>query len=345
MQLDFTEISRLTQEALATRYAQSFDCILFIGDPHVSSRRPGRRKDDYLASVIAKLEACAQMCREFNALPIILGDLFHRNDDNSLVMLNRLTAVLRKFPVPPLSLEGNHDKEQTSLSENDALFLLAQSGVLTVVLEAGMVKDFVVQNAPARLYACPYGAPIPKELEAGEGATLLITHHDMAFSGAYPGSLPIAEVKGVDMVVNGHMHDTKPSIKAGCTNWHNPGNIEPLSVDHIGHVPRAWLWDNTQTAELVGLELPHGDDLFDLTGIQVKASEAEAAVSRYTEDSKFAGLIAQEATEDLNAERTDDASVLQTDMAQVFAAGAVSAPTQALLASLLGELVVGLEAA
>lgn len=199
------------------RTDMQFNGFLFIGDPHVSSKRPGRRKDDYLESVLGKLRHCAELCHEYNLLPIILGDLLHRNDDSNLKMLNGLVAALKMFPVPPPTLEGNHDKEETSLTDADTLFLLAQTGVVQVITQPGLVGTYSVGGQSVRLFACPYGSSIPKSVEAGEGIAVLITHHDMAFDGAYPGSLPIDPIEGVAMVVNGHMHDTKPSVTAGDT--------------------------------------------------------------------------------------------------------------------------------
>jgi hypothetical protein len=324
-----------------THTDRSFSGILFIGDPHVASKRPGRRKDDYLASVLGKLEECAQICEDYNMLPVILGDLLHRSDDNSLKMLNRLTAVLKRFPLPPLTLEGNHDKEETSLTENDALYLLAQGGSVRVLETAGLVDTFEIAGQPVRLFAAPYGSSIPRSVPDGEGMAILITHHDMAFDGAYPGSLPIEAVEGVRMVVNGHMHDTKPSVVAGNTTWHNPGNIEPLSVDLVHHVPKAWMWapaGGEASTELVGIELQHGTDLFDLTGLQVAPSDVDAAVAALPSTSKFAALITQEANESVDAERTDDASILHGDMTQVFAAGAISDATQQLLMGLWAQV-------
>ena len=95
--------------------------ILFIGDPHVSSVRPGRRKDDYLASVIGKLRKASEICWERSLRPLILGDLFHRAKENHLPTLAQLFEVLGNFPVQPLVLGGNHDKNGTLLQDADAL--------------------------------------------------------------------------------------------------------------------------------------------------------------------------------------------------------------------------------
>jgi len=312
--------------------------FLFIGDPHVSSRRIGRRKDDYLSSVLEKLTASAQLCELYDLTAVILGDLFHRNNDSNLGMLNRLIAVLKTFPKPPIVLEGNHDKELSSLSDGDALMILEQTGVARVAFTAGLFEQFEIEGIPVNLLMAPYGSVIPDRAPAGlDGFNVLITHHDMAFGSSYPGSQPLKPIEGVSMVVNGHMHDTKPMEKEGDTCWHNPGNIEPLSIDLAGHVPCAWQWSPSMGADtLEPHQLPHGKDLFDRTGIQVEAADAEESVAKVLETSEFASLLASDSV--LDAQRTDDASVLIEDLNDVLAAAAASQAAQLLMRALAGKL-------
>lgn len=293
--------------------------FLFLGDPHVSSERIGRRKDDYTSSVLDKLSAAAKMCEQLQLLPVITGDLMHRNDDNDVRMLNRLIRALKAFPVTPIVLEGNHDRELATLSDYDVLMLLSQTGVVQLTGE-GEVGQFLFEGAaePVRLWACPYGSELPTELPAFEGKTLLLTHHDMAFGSAYPGAAPLSFIKNCDMVVNGHMHDTKESVLVGYTWWHNPGNIEPLSVDLASHIPKAWEWrpDMPVTA-LQGHELPHGTDLFDLAGLEVKASDADAAVAALPDvESQFVQMLNEQTQNE--AAKTSDKSVLVEDLSTVL---------------------------
>lgn len=313
--------------------------FLFIGDPHVSSKRIGRRKDDYLSSVLAKLEACAEICARENLLAVCLGDLFHKNDDNGLQMLNRLTRCLKKFPEPMLVLDGNHDLGRAERSDDDALTLLGQTGVVQV-LNAGLVAEFRLEAAGSavRLWAAPYGSELPARLPSFEGTTILISHHDLAFGGSYPGALPLKEMHGCDIVVNGHMHDTKSSVAMGETVWHNPGNIEPLSVDLAHHVPCAWEWvPAIGKGSLRPHTLPHGTDLFDMAGLQVAAAgEAETAQTLPPQESSFAKLLARQNTAE--AARTEDAAVLHEDLGLVFLAQNSSEAVRRLLLGLAAEL-------
>lgn len=313
--------------------------FLYIGDPHISSRNIGRRKDDYMRSGLAKLDACAALCWEKKLLPVILGDLLHRNDDSKPTMLNKLVRTLKRFPVAPLVLEGNHDKEKTELSDEDVLTLLVETDVVELVGE-GAFREFLFEGAgaPVRLWGCPYGATIPRHLPEFNGATVMLTHHDMAFSSSYPGALPLIEIHNCAMVVNGHMHDTKPLQKMGQTVWHNPGNIESLSVDLAHHVPKAWEWrPDMATTELCGHLLPHGTDLFDIAGLEVAAADAGTAVAGLpTQESSFARLLASQSSTE--AAKTTDGTVLVEDLGTVLSAQNASDPVRRLMLALAGKV-------
>src|SRR3954466_15620706 len=62
---------------------RSYDGVLCIGDPHLSSRVPGFRKDDYPRAILAKLRWAMTLAQRENLLPVLLGDLFHYPRDNA----------------------------------------------------------------------------------------------------------------------------------------------------------------------------------------------------------------------------------------------------------------------
>jgi hypothetical protein len=253
-------------------------------------------------------------------------------------MLNGLTRVLKSFPIAPIVLEGNHDRELTELSDADVLMLLAQTGVVRLTGE-GLVEVFNFEGAAGavRLWACPYGTELPAALPEFSGKTVLLTHHDLAFGSAYPGAAPLTAIGYCDMVVNGHMHDTKQSVLVGETWWHNPGNIEPLSVDLAGHVPRAWEWAPGQdVSALTGHNLPHGVDVFDMGGLTVAASDAQASVKALPEvESSFATMLDEQSTTE--AARTSDKSVLVEDLSAVLDAQNAPDPIRKLMFALAAK--------
>lgn len=316
--------------------------FLFIGDPHVSSTAPGRRIDDYLTTVLGKLSRAAQICRERKLVPVMLGDLIHRDKENSIALVSRLSKVLREFPCTPIELDGNHGKQQFRPSEGDIELLLAGWGHLQLVSSPGLVNTFEFEGMQVNLYAWPHGEELPEALpEAKDGSVnVLITHHDLAFEGAYPGAKPVVEVRNCHMLVNGHMHKTTPSMQVGDMRAHNPGNIEPLSLDVADHLPAVWEWCPDQLDfELVRHLLPHDAACFDLTGVQVAAAEDASAAVESLKESKFAQLLAGESA--LDAQRTSDGTVLLEDLDVVCETAAATPAVRLLLESLIRNVTQG----
>jgi len=313
--------------------------FLFIGDPHVSSLAPGRRIDDYLSTVIGKLEHAAALCHQYQLIPVSLGDLIHRDNESSIKLVNRLTKVLRKFPRPLIELDGNHGKRQFQASEDDIEMLLADLGLTRLISESGLIDSYEFDGVTVNLYGCPHSDALPKSLpEPGEAVNVLISHHDLAFEGAYPGAKPVTEIMNCHMMVNGHMHKTMPSLQLGSMVAHNPGNIEPLSLDVADHRPAVWEWSPEQMdMQLVMHDLPHDPHCFDLTGTNVLPFEDTLAAVEQLKESSFAKLLEGESS--MDAHRTNDASVLAEDLSAVCdTAGATPAARQ-LLQSLLEKVI------
>lgn len=305
--------------------SEEFAGILWIGDPHVFSRRPGRRKDDYLSSVLGKLEACAEQANQDGLQAVITGDLLHRNDDNELGMLSRLMRTLQMFKHAPFVIEGNHDKANARVGDADTLGLLALAGSVRLISEPGSFFRGRVGGHDVELFAAPYGALLPTKLESTAEFALLVSHHDLAIGGqTYPGCVPLHEIEGCVLWVNGHMHKTYPPVPMGQTMVWNPGNIEPLSIDLEHHVPKSWVWLPSKPQELEGRALPHGTDLFDRTGISVAPADAQTSVQSLTPSDGAAPAFASEfaaqlqGSSALDAARSDDATLLAEDLASVL---------------------------
>jgi predicted phosphodiesterase len=323
--------------------------VLFIGDPHVFSGTPGRRLDPcFHATVCRKLSHAARICRERNLYPIILGDLLHKQDDEDARMLVLLARALREFPVPPLTIVGNHDKKGQELTDANPLLYLGETAQIRLLNEAGFQGRLRLHGLDGKTHivaigGTPYGAMLPTDLVRAFGAqrhndiaktlgadsTLWLTHEDLAFDGAYPGALPLFELAGVDMVVNGHMHGTKKPVKQGRTTWYNPGNITRLALDMADHVPTVWEWSPSldagmpsSTGEtvpgLVGHVLDHQtpDRVFDFTGTHA----AEALRTSANQGGEISSQFVAELLSDTRERRTDEAVFLREIMRPMLSA-------------------------
>lgn len=323
-----------------------FNGFLFIGDPHLDSRRIGRRMDNCMESALGKLTEAAEICTEKRLYPVILGDLIHRSGESSMKLLNKLLRVLALFPATPICLGGNHGREQTALTDNDMESVLSEVKALILIEETGPIGKFDFQGQTVVLHGFPYFSthekqtPFKKRVEAVKGINIGISHEDLAFDSAYPTARKLAEIGNMQHMVNGHMHRTMKSIKVGETTWHNPGNIENLSVDLAEQKPAVWEYRP-------GMDLlePHYLDnstqQFDLTGRQVNAATSEQAVEANQTKVRETGAFAKslKALTSASADATDDGEVLKEDVKTVLSASKASPVAQAVLNRLLGEVL------
>jgi hypothetical protein len=221
--------------------------VLFIGDPHLASRVPGFRRDDYPRTILGKLRFALGYAREHALVPVLLGDLFDFPRDNANWLLVELHQVLDR---PTLAIYGNHDCKENQPTDNDSVSILVASGLLRLLSAerpwTGVVNGCTVviggtcwgQKLPTAFDPAPF---VPVSPEGGRPSYVLwATHHDLLF----PGYEEVArrackEVPGIDLIVNGHIHRDLGEVIAGGTRWVNPGNITRIARSDASkaHVP------------------------------------------------------------------------------------------------------------
>jgi predicted phosphodiesterase len=296
--------------------------LLFIGDPHVSSKIPGRRLDaDFCETVCGKLDQAFSIAAQGDLYPVILGDLFDDERDSKPAMLTRLIRSLASATIKPLTIVGNHEKTQFYLTDDTALAAIREAGLIDTLERAGARVVVLIGDKRVLIGGTPYGQDFPvsvQELRDKHDADWVIwlSHHDLAFQGAYPGSLPIVEIKGVDMLVNGHMHKPTPPVQTGSMTAFNPGNIVRMSVDCRDQKPAVWSWEPSLGRDLFRIELRHKADVMNLEGYvfnpAASQSVPEARADLMIKESMFARLLKQRQNED--ASQTDDAQFLKEEM-------------------------------
>jgi hypothetical protein len=323
----------------APRAAEPVACrgLLVIGDPHVGSRRPGRRRDArWPDAILAKLEHCVALANARDLAPILLGDLFEHPAERDIGLMSRLIRILRGFRIRPLGNAGNHDMAHTRLGDGDSLAMLGLADVLDVAAASGPAARFRIDGRLFGLGMTPFGEAVPGDVRgafAAEHEALWFTHHDIAFGASYPGAVPPFAIAGCGLAVNGHVHTRQEMVVAGATRWANPGTINRISVDLIDHVPAAWVLD--AAGELAAETLPHEAEIFDLTGRLVEAARGRDVAADV--ESAFVSLLSAESATDLG--RSDDGSLVAEAIAAKFARDATPAPVQAVIRSLLAEAV------
>jgi DNA repair exonuclease SbcCD nuclease subunit len=223
--------------------SKEYSGLLCIGDPHLASRVPGFRKDDYPQAILKKLTWALNYASEHHLLPAILGDLFHWPRDNANWMLVRL---LELFEGTVLGIAGNHDCKENELGTDDSLSVLSAAGRLRLLNCSdpwcGTMGGRTVvvggtawgQHLPTRFDSTDIGVHVSDAL------VIWLAHHDVRFPGYEEiGRFDPHEIPGVDIVVNGHIHRPLADVLAGTTTWVNPGNIARYRRNDVdrGHRP------------------------------------------------------------------------------------------------------------
>jgi hypothetical protein len=300
--------------------------LLHIGDPHISSRRPGTRNDvGFTSVVIDKLRQAAVIANKRKLIPIILGDLFDREDDTDAEMMTLLIRVLNEFDIKPFVLSGNHDLSETVLTDDTALAVLREADVVNVIDESGYFLLARLHDGDSfktvAVGGSPHSSAVPSLITEVDCNGLngarpdvfgWITHEDMAFDGAYPGSKPLVEIDGCSWVVNGHMHLTKPPVTVGNTVWHNPGNITRQSKDCARHVPS--VWEMNAAGRMKQIPLVYVEDVFDAVKGYVNPDHMGAEINI---TSTFVEMLVKARDDAGGGIKTQDGSVLKEDIAAV----------------------------
>jgi hypothetical protein len=263
----------------------TYSGLLFIGDPHLESRQPGFRKDDYPSVILDKLGWCFHYAATNHLLPAILGDLFDKPRDNPNWILSRLLDLLQG---EILCLYGNHDCADPVLSDHDSLSLLVKAGRLKLIaldcLWSGTIggQEVVVGGSS---YRQPIPARFERPTEGGQSPLVIwMTHHDILVPGYDEGRIRPVAIDGIDLVINGHIHRRLEDQWVGATRWVTPGNISRRSRNDAtrAHVPSVLRVDvNRGGYALAHVEVPHRpfEDVF------------HEAVADMTDDSRQSAFV------------------------------------------------------
>jgi DNA repair exonuclease SbcCD nuclease subunit len=117
----------------------------FITDIHLSARVPGRRRDNYRAAIMEKLELSRQLTEKVKGRCLCGGDVFHvkrpGSDANPHSLVRELIELIQKFPGGAWwGAVGNHD-----ISQNNINTLPEQP--LGTVIAAEVFKDLSAERA------------------------------------------------------------------------------------------------------------------------------------------------------------------------------------------------------
>ncbi len=276
--------------------------LLFIGDVHVTSRPPSRRKDNYVEAIFHKLEQAIEIANQKKLVPVFLGDMFHRAIEPDETIKTRLFRLFgEKCWTTIYANVGNHDKNGTLLSDSDTLAVLAEPKNPIVAHDnSGPMVIVIVGDIRLGLGASAYGHDVPHDANeffprGTVDGIIWVTHHDIAFDGAYPGSIDPHPIKGCQVVVNGHMHLEKVPVEVGedeKTLWCNFGSLTRTAIDALNHEPA--VWSLTPSEGLVKHKLSYERDVFTISGDLLTEEARGGSLTSSIKDSLFISMLKED---------------------------------------------------
>jgi DNA repair exonuclease SbcCD nuclease subunit len=248
--------------------------ILFIGDTHLASRTPNFRKDDYPRESLKDFQWCLDYARKHKLLPAVLGDLFHWPRDNANWLLNAILETLSGREV--ISIYGNHDCQESRLTEHDSLMVLARAGALTL-LDGDTIWRGKMQGQQIVVGGTSWGqeccADVPRQ--SSDLFIFWMTHHDWLLPGYEEHGRPLGKLepkvlRGAALVVNGHIHRPLADYTYETSRWLNPGSVARVKRDYHtrNHKPTLVRVNITETGwshELVPIPHKPFEEIFHAT--------------------------------------------------------------------------------
>jgi len=288
--------------------------LLFIVDPHLASRIPGFRKDNYPETILAKLRWSLDYARNELLLPALLGDLFHYPRDNDNRLLGEVIRLLGLQKV--VGIYGNHDCRENELGDNDSFSVVLKAKVLQL-LDRDHIWKGQIGGRRVILGGTPWGKRLPESL-SGEGPddtveekgklVIWVAHHDVSVPGyEEEGYFGPYEMPGVDVVINGHIHRHLEDVQKGQTLWVTPGGITRIARSDATreHTPSVLRVDITEDGfDFDYVVVPH--EPFD----EIFHEELVAEEELDTSSSFIAGLA------ELEARRTESGAGLKRFLEQ-----------------------------
>lgn len=343
--MQFTPESGLPRAPLLRRTCKG---LLFVGDPHMTCVRPGRRiEENFLEVVLDKIRQAREIAEQNDLFMIFPGDLTdnagqkkdHTNkvvEDPNLMIPGFAQAMNFR---ESMTLPGNHDLEEVSVTANTTLGALHRLKLIHLMEPAGPFAIFDIDGQKVGVGGTPYGKAIPPDVrgafDESVDKVVWVTHSLFVFDQKIPGLSDPPEILGCDMVVNGHDHTTQKSRQIGCTEWHNIGNITRLKVDAANHVPSVWQWDPVNGMKQHVLR--YNKHAFNMEGLQVQPDEKAALQAEKRRTSVFSTMLVNSKMGDMA--RSDSGDLLETDVDAVIARRSAAGQMSELAAATLKNLL------
>jgi hypothetical protein len=211
--------------------------LCFISSPHT----PGTPHECHLDTLSHALRTAS----DSRLVPVMLGNLFQSPHAATPALFSSLFRAFRRSLYRPIANLGSQDKRGALLTPDCALWVLAESGAVSVTHDARTQTLLIdLEDGPMALYAVPNGQNVPEAVESlcPPERTVVITHEDLDFGEMRPGARALHEVRGASLLVNGYLRDTLgPQVHGGTVCVSLGGTLHQAGGPLV-HEPAVWTW-------------------------------------------------------------------------------------------------------
>lgn len=225
--------------------------LLLMGDPHVDTRNPENRIDNYFETQWKKFDWAYELAHLENCgIVLIPGDFFNSHRANDFLMQHYIN-LLRYWSdtLTTLTIFGQHDMRYHSSDRlNTPLWVLHSARALTVLQEDPIsIKDPNGQEVIFR--GCSWGEDIPDIELPREAYNVLLIHRmiirdEKLWEGQedFTYGNHLLRTTKFDLIVSGDNHETF-SISNENRMLINPGSIMRSRIDQKFHRPCVYIVD------------------------------------------------------------------------------------------------------
>lgn len=241
----------------------------FFTDIHVTGRAPERRKDDYIDTIIKKLNFIAENTNDVDFY-ICGGDIFHMADP-ATSSVREVAAAFKKFNKPIYTAVGSHDLVgyQFSTIKRSAIGVLDAAGLIKIVPDKIVIDDVVFYfshhsyqgDKHPESYLLGVDLDYKNSVHVIHGSFYTKKIFDSVHSlDSYPN------LGSMDLVLCGHIHHPFTNSIDG-TRFYNPGSLTRTAVDQTHQIKAAIITHKKNILpmhafEIKDLMIPYEVDVF-----------------------------------------------------------------------------------
>jgi DNA repair exonuclease SbcCD nuclease subunit len=206
------------------------ECLGFCGDLHADSCGPESRIDDYLDTVVGKLNSIYESCIEKKVKALLFtGDIFSRISvpHECVNVIGNAFMRFKRAEIQTFTILGNHDIVRNNLDriERSPISTLFTFNALTEL----NLKNRIVVNKKLLITSVNYTEP-PLPADPRAKYNLLLAHMFYKASELFGAGVHNIEEKdlinwGYDCIVLGHDHTEYPIMRVGKTDIIRPGSV------------------------------------------------------------------------------------------------------------------------